>query len=214
MVAHNAGSAGGRRERRLRSCWRHEQMAIQMVLATVQHHLHGAPRSPTTATTTRDEVRAAQHPTGTQHTSSRQHAVLLDGRGEGACCPSRTSSFDLDTFLRDLDATKLEKEKKKEREWEEKVRRTPERIAAQEQTIVQKNHAVHGLGSSSASSTEQNFSPDVAHRLQAATQESLEAQGNDSSVERNWKPGDHFQEPLEPGGKAKERQRIPLHSSV
>ena len=35
------GSALRRRERRLRSFWRHEQMAIQMVLATVTHHSFG-----------------------------------------------------------------------------------------------------------------------------------------------------------------------------
>ena len=108
--------------------------------------------------------------------------------GLGGPAVSGAASFDLDTFLCDLEARKLEKEKEKEREWEGKVRRTPERIAAQEQTIVQKNHAVHGW----ASSTGRSLSLDVAHRLQAATQESLKAQGNDSSVGRLWTPGDHF----------------------
>ena len=37
----------------MRSIWRHEQMAIHMVLASVQHHSHGAPRGQTTATRTR-----------------------------------------------------------------------------------------------------------------------------------------------------------------
>ena len=35
------GAALRRRERRLRSFWRHEQMAVQMVLATVTHHSFG-----------------------------------------------------------------------------------------------------------------------------------------------------------------------------
>ena len=37
----HAGAARVRRERKLRSFWRHEQMAIQMVLASVQHHSFG-----------------------------------------------------------------------------------------------------------------------------------------------------------------------------
>ena len=49
MHGEDAGAARVRRERRMRSFWRHEQMAIQMVLASVQHHSHGAPRGQTTA---------------------------------------------------------------------------------------------------------------------------------------------------------------------
>ena len=49
----HAGAARVRRERRMRSFRRHEQMAIQMVLATtVQHHSHGVLRNQRTATRT------------------------------------------------------------------------------------------------------------------------------------------------------------------
>ena len=41
------GSARRRRERRLRQHWRHEQLTLQMLLATYQHH--AAPRGQTTA---------------------------------------------------------------------------------------------------------------------------------------------------------------------
>ena len=50
-LVSSGGSAVRRRERRLRSFWRHERMAIQMALATVTHHsfqvgtAHDAPRS-------------------------------------------------------------------------------------------------------------------------------------------------------------------------
>ena len=50
-LVSSGGSAVRRRERRLRSFWRHEQMAIQMALATVSHHTfqmgtaHDAPRN-------------------------------------------------------------------------------------------------------------------------------------------------------------------------
>ena len=37
--------------------WRHEQLTLRMVLATVEHHSHGAPRGQTTATRTRAEER-------------------------------------------------------------------------------------------------------------------------------------------------------------
>ena len=40
-LVSSGGSARRRRERRLRSFWRHEQMAVQMVLATVTHHSFG-----------------------------------------------------------------------------------------------------------------------------------------------------------------------------
>ena len=41
----------------MRSFWRHEQMAIQMVLATVQHHSYGVLRNQKTATRTKAEER-------------------------------------------------------------------------------------------------------------------------------------------------------------
>ena len=48
----HAGAARVRRERKMRSFWRHEQMAIQMVLASVQHHSHGVLLNQRTATRT------------------------------------------------------------------------------------------------------------------------------------------------------------------
>ena len=50
MSVHGEHAAAARRrERRMRSFWRHEQMAV---LATVQHHSHGVPRNQKTATRT------------------------------------------------------------------------------------------------------------------------------------------------------------------
>ena len=63
-------SAGGvamrRRQRRLRSCWRHEQRSVAAALAAATHHSaprsgwpeqHNAPRGPTTASAMEEEVR-------------------------------------------------------------------------------------------------------------------------------------------------------------
>ena len=68
------GAALRRRQRRLRSWWRHEQLSIAAALATVMHHssgkvhtANGAPRSQTTATSAREvEARDARSPTGTE----------------------------------------------------------------------------------------------------------------------------------------------------
>ena len=49
LHGEHTGTARRRRERRLRSFWRHEQMAIQMVLVTVQHYSYGAPLGQITA---------------------------------------------------------------------------------------------------------------------------------------------------------------------
>ena len=46
LRGEHAGAARVRRERRMRSCWRHEQMSIQKVLATVQHHSYGTRGQP------------------------------------------------------------------------------------------------------------------------------------------------------------------------
>ena len=53
-----AGAARRRRERRLRMHWRHEQLSLQMLLATFQHH--SAPRGQTTARSG-GEARVALH---------------------------------------------------------------------------------------------------------------------------------------------------------
>ena len=61
MSLHGDRNSGGapkrRRDRRLRMHWRHEQLTLQMVLATVQHHSYGAPRGQITATRTTAEER-------------------------------------------------------------------------------------------------------------------------------------------------------------
>ena len=59
----HAGAARVRRERKMPSFWRHEQTAIQMVLASVQHHSHGVLRNQRKATRTGREarVRCALH---------------------------------------------------------------------------------------------------------------------------------------------------------
>ena len=73
--------------------WRHEQLALRMVLATVEHHSHGAPRRQTTASRPRAEERATfSVTTGTQFfmlddesvpvTGDRQ-AALLEPRPQG-----------------------------------------------------------------------------------------------------------------------------------
>ena len=48
----NSGAAKRRRDRRLRMHWRHDQLTLQMVLATVQHPSYDAPRGQRTATRT------------------------------------------------------------------------------------------------------------------------------------------------------------------
>ena len=89
----HAGAARVRRERRVRSFWRHEQMAIQMVLAAVQHHSHGVLRNQRTATRTGGEAREVLHghvpeaplPQGGQHLCLR----LLAGRSEASTAALR-----------------------------------------------------------------------------------------------------------------------------
>ena len=71
----NGRVARRRRERRMRSWFRHEQQSIRMALATVLHHSHdrvhteyGAPRSQNTAT------RARRGEESDEKKSSREHA--------------------------------------------------------------------------------------------------------------------------------------------
>ena len=68
LHGEHAGAARRRRQRRIRSFWRHEQMAVQMVLATASHHSfdrvhaeYGAPRSQTIATKTGEEGHEARY---------------------------------------------------------------------------------------------------------------------------------------------------------
>ena len=56
---HSTGAAKRRREGRVRRHWHHEQLTLRMVLATVDHHSHGALRGQASAT------RSAPLPTGT-----------------------------------------------------------------------------------------------------------------------------------------------------
>ena len=44
-VAHAQGAAWRRRQRRLRAHWRHEQLTLQMLLATYEHHGQSKARS-------------------------------------------------------------------------------------------------------------------------------------------------------------------------
>ena len=88
---NSGGAAKRRRDRRLRMHWRHEQLTLQMVLATVEHHSHGAPRGQSTATRTRAEERETysaprrQEPplpavtTGTQYFTKDDESVLETG---------------------------------------------------------------------------------------------------------------------------------------
>ena len=62
----HASAARVRRERKMRSFWRHEQMAIQMVLASVQHQ----EKERGTRSTTRPSSRSASHPGGPASTSA------------------------------------------------------------------------------------------------------------------------------------------------
>ena len=83
---HGSGAAKRRRERRLRVHWRHEQLTLRMVLATVEHHSHGAPRGQVTATRTRAEVRETysaprrQEPPLPAATTGTQYFTLDDER--------------------------------------------------------------------------------------------------------------------------------------
>ena len=88
---NSGGAAKRRRERRLRMHWRHEQLALQMVLATVELHSHGAPRGQSTVTMTRAEERETysaprrQEPplpavtTGTQYFTMDDESVPVTG---------------------------------------------------------------------------------------------------------------------------------------
>ena len=99
---NNGGAAKRHRDRRLRMHWRHEQLTLQMVLATVQHHSYGAPRGQVTATRTRAEERETysaprrQEPplpavtTGTQYFTMDDESVPVTGlRPTGLVEPRR-----------------------------------------------------------------------------------------------------------------------------
>ena len=65
MAGRDSGAARRRRERRLRSAWRHEQLSVAMALAAATHHSaqqYGAPRGQKPATKAREgEVRELHH---------------------------------------------------------------------------------------------------------------------------------------------------------
>ena len=75
------GSARRRRERRLRQHWRHEQLTLQMLLATYQHH--AAPRGQTTARSGEWGERVELHGDDPDdpHSPGGRHCVLSIGRG-------------------------------------------------------------------------------------------------------------------------------------
>ena len=109
----SGGSAVRRRERRLRSFWRHEQMAVQMALATVTHHsfqvstAHDAPRSQKPVTSgggmrppplveERPQVRIQRH-TVEQRIEHTPYVQILD-----APVPQKVEQ--LVDFFKDLDS--------------------------------------------------------------------------------------------------------------
>ena len=71
----STGAAKRRRELRLRMHWRHEQLTLRMVLASVEHHSHGPLRGQTSATRTRAEERE------TYLAPRRQESLLPTGTG-------------------------------------------------------------------------------------------------------------------------------------
>ena len=112
-LVSSGGSAVRRRERRLRSFWRHEQMAIQMALATVTHHsfqvgtAHDALRSQKPVTSAggmrppplvegRPQVRIQRH-TVEQRIEHTPYVQILD-----ALVPQKVEQ--LVDFFKDLDS--------------------------------------------------------------------------------------------------------------
>ena len=95
---HDHGAAWRRRQRRLRMHWRHEQLTLQMLLATYEHH--SAPRRQTMARAWRWE-RAVLHGTFRSIRPPRRQALstflltskmcLPLGCGLGSRRPSNTS---------------------------------------------------------------------------------------------------------------------------
>ena len=85
-MADRDSAAKRRRERRLRMHWRHEQLTLRMVLATVEHHSYGATRRQLTATRTRAEERETysaprrQEPPLPAVTTGTQYFTLDDER--------------------------------------------------------------------------------------------------------------------------------------
>ena len=111
-LVSSGGSAVRRRERRLRSFWRHEQMAVQMALATVTHHsfqvgtAHDALRSQKPVTSAggmrppllvegRPQVRIQRH-TVEQRIEHTPYVQILD-----ALVPQKVEK--LVDFFKDLD---------------------------------------------------------------------------------------------------------------
>ena len=78
------GAAWRRRQRRLRSWWRHEQQTVAAVLATFQHH--SAPRGPRTARTrrgARDELHGYAPEDAPPQAAGAQHFALDAGEDDG-----------------------------------------------------------------------------------------------------------------------------------
>ena len=75
------GSARRRRERRLRQHWRHEQLTLQMLLATYQHH--AAPRGQDDGQERGVGERVELHGDDPEdpHSPGGRHRVLSIGRG-------------------------------------------------------------------------------------------------------------------------------------
>ena len=78
------GAAWRRRQRRLRSWWRHEQQTVAEVLATFQHH--SAPRGPKTARTgggARDEPHGHAPEDAPSQAAGAQHFAMDAGEDDG-----------------------------------------------------------------------------------------------------------------------------------
>ena len=84
-VAHAQGAAWRRRQRRLRAHWRHEQLTLQMLLATYEHH--AAPRGTEQGGGERVEQRHGPEDCSSQH---GQHGVLDD---DGDVLAARPTPF-------------------------------------------------------------------------------------------------------------------------
>ena len=90
-VAHAQGAAWRRHQRRLRAHWRHEQLKLQMLLATYEHH--AAPRGQSKARS-REEESELNNATGQKTPPPRVASTVyfsLDDDGDVLAAPADTS---------------------------------------------------------------------------------------------------------------------------
>ena len=101
-VDRATGAAWRRRQRRLRSWWRHEQQTVAAVLATFQHH--SAPRGPRTARTggrARDELHGYAPEDASSQAAGAQNFAMDAGEddGEAAAAGCRATGYKLPVFI-------------------------------------------------------------------------------------------------------------------